>query len=517
MNLLYPHRSAAVDHRCAPATWLGIAAALAVLTGVPDTRADQWVSDRLAEAVWIQPVELPPDRHPATTPFSPARDLVAALRDGPEPGMIPAGSLLTPAGAIQPVGQSDDALGQTLPTWPDRVSAGYDGGLFFASGDDVSLAASEAAFLMRLRAYAQLRYTNFDSETTATDLNQFQLIRGRIIVWGHAFAPTLRYAVQFHGGSSTRDEIRVVDYYLNFDLGRHYWGWAEDALVFKAGQYKVAFTMARELSARLLEFSDRSMASMYFDANRSQAWGLLSRTEPWGFPLQFETAVFNGLSTAGTETGGEGQLDDRFAYAARLTAYPLGEWGRGQLADFDRHAELALRIGGGVTATTIQRIGPAEFDQVRVVDSGQQLSALLPATVEQYALQMYCADASFKYRGWSVCGEYYFRDINDFRGASVPALFDHGFWLQTGKFLIPEKMQLLSRWSRVVGRSGTLGAAAQSADEIGLGLVWYFRGEDVRFTTDLTHINGAPLRSQMLDMFPGDAGWLLRSQIQFGF
>jgi hypothetical protein len=47
--------------------------------------------------------------------------------------------------------------------------------------------------------------------------------------------------------------------------------------------------------------------------------------------------------------------------------------------------------------------------------------------------------------------------------------------------------------------------------------VWYFRGENVRFTTDLTHVNGAPIRSTALDMFPGDAGWLLRSQIQFGF
>jgi hypothetical protein len=517
MNLLHRHHPSAANHCRRPAIWPGALVALAVLGPGLDSVADQWLSDRVHQAVWTQAAELPTEVRPPTSLLPLGQASGELSRDTRAPAVIPAGSFAQQDGLGEPVGLSEGAQLQPLPNWLDRVSVGYDRGFVVASGDDVSLDTSDVPFLMRMRAYAQLRYTHFDSEVNTPDLNQFQLIRGRVIISGNAFAPTMRYYVQFDGRSSLGDEFRFLDYYLDFDFGRHYWGLAQDALVFKAGQYKVPFTMARELSARQLEFTDRSMASMFFDVNRSQAWGLLSRTEPWGFPLQFETALFNGLVTGGTETGSGGQLDNKFAYVARMTAYPVGEWGTGALADFDWHTELAMRMGAAYAGTTVQRDGAREFDVIRVVDSGERLSALLPLAVDQFAVNMFCVDTSYKYRGWSVSTEYYFRTISGFRGANVPELFDHGFWLQVGKFVIPGKFQVLSRWSRVVGKSGTLGAEDQSADEIALGTVWYFRGENVRFTTDLTHVNGAPIRSTALDMFPGDAGWLLRSQIQFGF
>ena len=37
------------------------------------------------------------------------------------------------------------------------------------------------------------------------------------------------------------------------------------------------------------------------------------------------------------------------------------------------------------------------------------------------------------------------------------------------------------------------------------------------FTPDFTHLNGAPISSTSLDIFPGDIGWLFRTQIQFAF
>ena len=96
-------------------------------------------------------------------------------------------------------------------------------------------------------------------------------------------------------------------------------------------------------------------------------------------------------------------------------------------------------------------------------------------------------------------------------------MFDHGFWLQCGKFIVPEKLQLLARWSRVVGNSGALGTGDESAEEIAGGFVWYFRGQHAKFTVDATYLDGAPISSSALDISPGDIGWLFRSQIQFAF
>jgi hypothetical protein len=99
----------------------------------------------------------------------------------------------------------------------------------------------------------------------------------------------------------------------------------------------------------------------------------------------------------------------------------------------------------------------------------------------------------------------------------LPDFFDHGFWLQMGYFVIPEKLQFLLRWSRVAGNSGTLGDQNQSAEELAGGLVWYLNGQHAKIVLDATHLDGAPISSSALDIFPGDLGWLYRTQIQFAF
>jgi hypothetical protein len=228
-------------------------------------------------------------------------------------------------------------------------------------------------------------------------------------------------------------------------------------------------------------------------------------------------AIFNGFVTGGAETGSVGALDNNFAYSARVMAFPTGEWGAGTLADFDWHESLATRVGAGYAGTALDRNGPTEFNMIRVVDSGERLGNLLPASVDEYNVNTFCLDASCKYRGWSVTSEYYFRNISGFCGGELPGLFDHGFWLEVGKFVVPRKLELLSRWSRVVGTSGTLGLEDQSADEIAGGFAWYFRDQNAKLTVDATWLDGAPINSSALDIAPGAIGWLVRTQIQFAF
>ena len=197
--------------------------------------------------------------------------------------------------------------------------------------------------------------------------------------------------------------------------------------------------------------------------------------------------------------------------------YPTGDWGAYELADFECHRQLATRIGAGFANSTIDRSGLTEFDSIRVVDSGDTLASILPNSVDQYTVSLYSVDASLKYQGWSFTSECYFRQISDIRGAAIPNLFDYGYWLQLGKFVIPQKLEIMTRWSRVIGDSGTLGASDESASEIAGGFVRYFRGQNAKFTFDFTYLNGAPINSASLDISPGDIGWLYRSQIQFAF
>ncbi len=419
----------------------------------------------------------------------------------------PSGTTLKPGLPLD----NQDQVGDS----PLRV--GYDGGFVIASQNTMKVGSAEDPYRLVINGWGQLRDTVFDSKGAGSDLNQLQLKRARLVFSGNAFTPEFRYYVQLDGRSNSGDAVRILDYYLTYDLGHHIWKIDRDTLGFKTGLYKMPFSLARQLSGKELQFADRSMSSMYFDVNRSLAWGLYGKLDALDTPINWEVALFNGLVTGGAETGSSGDLDNNNAVSARISCFPTGDWQSGQLADFTIHDSFASRLGAGCAFTTIDRSGQTEFNALRSVDSGASLATLLPTSVTSYDVALYSLDGSMKFLGVSATCEYYFRNVNGFRGVSLPNLFDHGFWLQTGIFLIPQKLELLSRWSRVQGSSGTLGAFDQSSEEIAGGLVYYFREQQAKLTVDATYLNGASIDSSTLDIAAGDIGWLYRTQLQFSF
>ncbi len=418
---------------------------------------------------------------------------------------------------IEPTQDVEASIGNPGANWLSEVRAGYDNGFLITSSKELDLKSSESPFRLKINGWGQIRSATFDSDGVNPNQNQFQLQRARLVLSGSAFTEDFSYYLQFDGRSSSGDNVRLLDYQLDYDIGHHSLGFDPGTLEFAAGKFKMPYSLARELSGREFEFADRSVSSTFFDVNRSLGWGLRGRVNKSRVPVNWAVAIFNGLVTGGAETGSSGSLDDNFAYSARASWYPNGDWGRGQLADFDYHCSPATRVGAGWANSTIDRRGSTEFDALRVVDSGGRLSSVLPGSVDQYLVNLYSVDASLKYRGWSFTSEYYFRQINGVQGATIPSLFDHGFWLEMGKFVIPQKCQLMARWSRVVGDSGTLGISNQSSDEIAGGLAWYFRGENAKLVLDMTLLDGAPINSAALGISPGDSGTLYRTQIQFSF
>ena len=394
---------------------------------------------------------------------------------------------------------------------------GYDNGFVIAGPDIGNLGGDDAPFRLKMNGWGQLRVTNFVSSNDLRDVNQIQLKRARLIFSGHAFTSDFSYYIALDGASTSDNDINLLDYFLTYDLGHHTGKAEKKTFMMKLGQYKIPFTLARSISGQEFQFADRSVANMFFDANRSLAFGFCGERNPGGQLVTWETALFNGLVTGGAETGSAGSLDNSFAFSTRVAAYPTGQWGLDALCDYDYHESLATRIGTAFTTSKISRLGTTEFNGIRVVDSGAQLGSILPSSAQDYLVSMYCLDGSMKYRGFSITGEYYFRNINGFVGIDQSGLFDHGFSMESGYFVMRQKLELLARWSRVVGDSGTLGASVQSADEKAVGAAWYFRRHSAKLTIDATKLNGAPVDSFALDIDPGNAGWLMRTQLQFSF
>ncbi|MFL5244788.1 MAG: hypothetical protein ACJ8FY_22025 [Gemmataceae bacterium] len=193
---------------------------------------------------------------------------------------------------------------------------------------------------------------------------------------------------------------------------------------------------------------------------------------------------------------------------------------------------------------------------------------------DSYTYEAYIAG---KWRGFSILNDWWVRDLDNFRGRKAPAgtypgngldepilyavnnvgsntlnqtaLFPHhavldfGTMLQAGYFIIPKKLELAARWSWIRGTSGDIrgdgtfrtmaipGAGTvrvyndafrhySEANEYAIGVNYFFRGQQLKWQTDLSFYNGGSPSAggqSPAGFIPGVDGYMLRSQIQFQF
>lgn len=402
-------------------------------------------------------------------------------------------------------------------TGPHGWTFGYDGGFLIASPSGLKPDTDGSDFLMRIGSWGQLRHAASAFHGPNPDQNQFEFERLRLSFKGHVFSPDFQYFFQFDSDSDEAEDSGILDYYVTYDVGHHVWGCPQHRLAIRMGKWKVPFTRFREPAPTHLQFTDFAMAGMPFDLNRGLGVGLLGEFDLCARPFTWEVALANGLNVSGLSTNRSGQLDANLAFSGRITWTLAGDYGKDGEPDLEFRRRPMWRVGAAIAYSQADRVGLLEFSRMRVVDSGQTITAVLPGTVTDYDIFMFTVDSHLKYRGLSFITDYYFRSLSEFAGAAVPDLYDHGFLLQLGYFVVPARFELLARWSRVVGDSGTLGLLRQSADEVAGGAVWYIRGHNLRLTFDVTHVNGAPINSSTLNMLPGDDGWLFRTQFQWRF
>jgi hypothetical protein len=484
--------------------------ALVCLLWAPVGRADEsrrtgeaWPFDRAAMEIR----RLPPTGSPYDGHGSEINDPPAAIRALP----VSASTVLE-SNRHQKSGENPSSDSGT------RLYLGYDRGFVIAAdraaGDD----AASVDFLMRVNSWLHFRHTLFDSDGPNEDQNTFSFERLRLVFSGHAFSPDLGYFFQLDGNSDSSTDATFLDYYVTYDLGHNVFGCEEDKLGVKVGKWKVPFSRSREEAGRRLQFTDRATANVFFDLNRSIGAGVYGQLDHFSMPLRFETAVFNGFRTDNDSTNrANGELDSNFAWSLRSYTDLFSDFGEDGEPDLSWHVLPALRVGGGLAYTRVDEEGSSEFRRLRVVDSGARLASILPPGVSAYDIWYFTVETHLKYRGFSVIADYYWRYITQFSGGSVPSLYDDGFVLQTGYFICPKRLELLFRWSRIVGDSGTLGLEYQSSDEVATGFVWYIKGHNAKLTFDVSHFNGTPFSEARLDILPGDVGWLYRTQFQLAF
>lgn len=365
---------------------------------------------------------------------------------------------------------------------------------------------------LQINLHNQFRYTGFaPSEPTFTnsagvtvpieDRNDFDINRGRLVFSGYAFDPKLRFYANIDYNTVSENQIQLLMSWATFAFS--------DAFNVHAGLGKVPGTWEWLETSRYTLGADRTMATTFF--RPSMTAGIWADGE-LGEGVFYRGLIGNGFNTFSLQAG---ELDSNLAYSGMLWWEPLGSFGPG-FSDLEYHETPVVRVGNAMTYTHNDRgatgdPGP-EQTVIRLSDGTQLVApgAIAPGvTVNEFDIALYAVHFGVKYRGICVTSEYFLRWLSSLRGNGplpIDSLFDHGYFVQGGFFVVPQRLELFTTGSYVTGDYG-------SGSQIGGGANWYLKGHrGSRFTLDVGYLDHSPAEQDRTGYVAGASGTLVRIQ-----
>jgi hypothetical protein len=316
------------------------------------------------------------------------------------------------------------------------------------------------------------------------DTSTFQVRRTRLQFLGYLFDPDFRYNVAFSADQNelspdTSGNVRLLDAYIS--------SWHFPYATVQVGQQRVWFNRAQITSAATRSFSDPMFSQGMFSANglNSRDIGLAILSDENKYRFNYGVGVFNGLGLGLTDEGSavsqvvpDLQTDESgrtynfnqrlkngdLMYVARLLWKISGNpgYGEGDL-QYSRKPQAAIGFGyaynpGLNTLRSIRSDIVARGSRSQLVRSGN--GRLLGGGI--WDLQTYEVDFTYKYHGWGVQAEGYYRHQrnrnsgdagtipfanNTGEDITVPKIGQAwGWYAQVGKFIIPRKLEVAVRY-----------------------------------------------------------------------
>ncbi|HXX75161.1 MAG TPA: porin [Nitrospiraceae bacterium] len=389
--------------------------------------------------------------------------------------------------------------------------------------------------------FGDYRINRFDGESSTANLR-----RARLYFMGHVFSPDMKYYVQLSmdsasGSSQTQSNVQLLDYFaLNTMVP-----W----LNVQVGQYKVYFNRSQINSTASMQFAERALAMDAFPASGldRRDIGLTIMNDEERYPLNYYFGVFGGsgpnFTTLGnTESeqvqqncpGGQTPTNvplptttncllagpplnqtnplqrnlnadtrtnlNRLMFSARLNWNVMGRPGYGE-GDIAYSERPQLAIGGGYaynpkvnTSTNNAFIGEdlANLTIRRLIAASGNGRELGWGTVD---FSTWTVDGVFKYRGFSLQGEFDFKNVNRRQKgppcvqflqeivdtgpitctAFAPQQLGNAFgWsVQSGYYIIPRYVEVAARyayWDPDTNAPGDL------IKEVNVSLNWFLNG-----------------------------------------
>lgn len=336
----------------------------------------------------------------------------------------------------------------------------YDKGTRFSTADGNSAA--------KLELRGQLRYTNRRSDDAPdrdADSDDLKLNRARVKFGGHLFRPRFK----FYWEQDIKD-ARLLD--LRIDPTISSW------LSFRIGQYKALYNRERMESSGRQQFVDRSIVTPAFTVDRQQGVTAMGHVFAGShIDSRYYLGAFVGAGRSGSDDNADSPM-----LVARWQWNILGRDLGFSQSDITRREEPAATISVGAARN---RSAYTRFSS----SGGGQLPGFESGDPDRYDINQAMAEFALQYRGFSIQGEYHFKDIDDRDTNNKDDLW--GYYVQTGYFLheffdgIPAPLEVALR---VAQTDADTPRDLPSEDEITLASNWYFSGHRNKLTADISRL-----------------------------
>lgn len=417
---------------------------------------------------------------------------------------------------------------QSLDT---SLTAGYDNRFFIKTTDD--------QFNLGIEGLLQFRHTYSQSDDGERVLDNegqpavdgdgvdpsasaAELERARLKFSGHVMKD-VEYKIQLEMDDDNENSVNVLDYMVAYSVMPEFG--------VKLGRYKGAFSRQYNVGAGKLMMVDRSLADTVFNIGRSTGVELFGACPLGDAQMHYRLGAYNGLRDAGSAPFEDN--DNNPAAAARFVVPLMGATPK----DFDDESDLQGH------ANTVAQVGMSfayansrsenNFPNPNGTDDNFMVLArgddgLSNGFIADGEVSMAEADIAVKSNGLSVILDGYYQQVNLDSPATAAGQFgpvrtgidelllqmnNFGWNLQSGIFVIPEKLELVSRVSGICLDS------ANNCYEYAGGWNYYLYGQDLKLSMDLTYIDDLPIVSSgpNYDGVQNNALFMVRTQLQFQF
>lgn len=308
--------------------------------------------------------------------------------------------------------------------WWKGIRAGYKKGFFMESAD--------GNFKTRFRTVGQF-LMQVEDEDGGDTVTEFDIQRLRLIWDGNAFAPWFKYKVQL---DIREDSINLRD--LIFDFAYN------PLFVPRVGQYKVPFNKEQLVSAFAQQTVNRSILDRQFSPQRDT--GISIHGKHGGY-FWYHVGVFQGEGRNSDE-GDENAADSNILWAGRVMFNPLGTGVKHQ-QNFVK--QTTIQLGAAIMGLDSDIVGEGNTALADETDSRNFRSrggdfAAIGATDMQ--MLSWAFDVSLMHPRGNIEASYIGADY-DPSGTSQGSVYDQGFRVQAGVFLIPKVLEVAARYAYV--------------------------------------------------------------------